>query len=145
VLGGLSALGALALAASPGCGTEAKGVEDCRQIERARCDAAVPCGIVSDQTKCEIYYRDHCLHGLAVTPPQEAAVDECVKDIQKLGSCAQAAGPDTTPSECGVATYGAVTVCDVIQYPEHAYSCSFLKAPPPEETGGQSGTGGSEG
>ena len=91
-LGVFAALSALFLATNPGCGTDAKGVEDCRDIERARCDAAVACGKVSDLAECRRFYRDHCLHGLGVTPPARGRVDECVATIKQAAACVKANG-----------------------------------------------------
>jgi hypothetical protein len=148
LVGALSALGSFAVASSPGCGTDAHGIEDCREIESARCAAAVPCGIITDQPRCEIYYRDHCLHGLPGAQPQQATVDLCVSAIKMLGECAKQGGATADVKDCeGVKTHDAATTCEVIQFPELAYDCSFLSAkpPPPESAGGQSGAGGDGG
>lgn len=142
-----SALAAFALTVSPGCGTSARGIQDCRDIEEARCTAAVACGIVAKANDCKIYYRDHCLHGLPIAPPQPADLDNCVSTITTLGSCVQANGRDVPLAYCGVDADNAVLACEVVQYPERAYACSFLtgtaeSAPP--ATAGQGGQGGSE-
>lgn len=155
-------LGALASLASPGCGTAAKGIQDCRDIEQARCKAATACGIVTHEDDCEIYYRDHCLHGLPVTPPQPAVVDDCVATITTLGTCVQSLGKNALLADCEDPNHpiadNATSVCEVVQYPERAYSCSFLTGttttPPPESSAGtgntdtssagQGGQGGSE-
>jgi hypothetical protein len=152
---------ALAFLASPGCGTAAKGVQDCRDIEQARCKAATACGIVTEEADCEIYYRDHCLHGLPVAPPQPAQVDDCVATITTLGTCVQSLGKDALLADCDPShplADNATSVCEVVQYPERAYACSFLTgtetAPPPEGSAGsdngdtsgagQGGQGGTE-
>lgn len=143
----MSAAGSFALASSPGCGTDAHGIEDCREIEQTRCVAAVPCGIITDEPRCEIFYRDHCLHGLPGTaPPQQATVDACVKAIKTLGDCAKQNGAQAELSSCegDVRTHDATTACEVIQYPERAYACSFLSATPPP-TPGSGGEGGGAG
>lgn len=157
----LGVLGALALLASPGCGTAAKGIQDCRDIEQARCKAAVACGIVAHEHDCEIYYRDHCLHGLPVAPPQPATVDDCVATITSLGTCVQSLGKDALLADCDPSrplADNATSACEVVQYPERAYACSFLtgtetSAPPEGSAGagnpgtdnaGQGGQGGSE-
>jgi len=148
LVGVLSALGSFALASSPGCGTDAHGVEDCREIETARCAAAVPCGIITDEPRCEIYYRDHCLHGLPGAQPQQAVIDLCVSAINALGVCAKLGGAEASVKDCGdVKTHDATTACEVIQFPEKAYACSFLSSTPPpvEAAGGQAGGGGDGG
>lgn len=148
-LGALSALGSFALASSPGCGTDAKGIDDCRDIEQARCRAAAACGLVPSEDDCERFYRDHCLHGLPVPAPDRAQVDLCVADLTKLGNCAEVGGgKDATLDGCPefVDTRDATLACEVIQHPERAYSCSFLTgktAVPP--AGGQGGEGGGGG
>jgi hypothetical protein len=147
--GALSAAGSFTLASSPGCGTDAHGIEDCREIEQTRCAAAVPCGIITDQPRCEVFYRDHCLHGLPGTAqPQQATIDLCVSTIKKLGECAKRDGAEAEVAACeGVQTHDAKTVCEVIQFPEHAYACSFLSATPPPKpgAGGEGGGAGSGG
>jgi hypothetical protein len=147
VLGALSALGAFALASSPGCGTDAHGVENCRQIERARCGAALSCGIVPNEEQCEIYYRDHCLHGLpAGVAPEQTYIDLCVSAIEKLGSCVKSTGPQTPVENCGVDTHDATLACDAVQFPERTYACGFLsKTPAPPLGGAGEGGGGGAG
>ena len=149
LVGVLSATGSFALVSSPGCGTDAHGIEDCREIEQARCAAAVPCGIVTDQPRCEIYYRDHRLHGLPGTQPQQASIDLCVVAIHALGACAKQGGAHADIASCdpAIPTHDASTVCEVIQFPERAYACSFLSATPPPEVGagGEGGGAGSGG
>ena len=44
----LSAVCAFTLVSATGCGTDAQGVDDCREIEQARCEAAKSCGLISD-------------------------------------------------------------------------------------------------
>lgn len=152
VLACVSALAGFGLVSSPGCGTDAKGVEDCRDIERARCNAAAACGILTDVEACERFYRDHCLHGLATAPPSPTAVDECVETINSLGSCVRASdqGKDVFLSECvaadGVldATSSSLRACYVVQHPEYADRCSFLSptpVTPPTGEGGAAGAG----
>lgn len=150
LVGILSAAGSFAVVSSPGCGTDAHGIEDCRVIEQARCAAAVPCGIITDQPRCEVFYRDHCLHGLPGTAqPQQATIDACVNAIKALGECAKQGGAQAELASCpgGVETHSATLVCQVIQYPERAYACSFLTPTPPPEpgAGGEGGGAGSGG
>ena len=144
-LAAISALGAFALVSSPGCGTDAKGIEDCRDIEHARCAAAAPCGIVSDVDECQRFYRDHCLHGLPLAPPQRALVDQCVSDIEKLGACVTA-DHEAKARDCDVATSGVSRACEAVQFPEKVNSCAFLNGKPVTASeGGQGGQGGQGG
>jgi hypothetical protein len=143
----LSALSGFGLASSPGCGTDAKGVEDCRDIERARCSAAVACGIVTDAEACQRFYRDHCLHGMANLPPSSTAVDECVETINAAGSCASVNDGNLTPlSTCEaapgvlVASSTVMYACELVERPELAQRCSFLSSAPFE--GGEAGAAG---
>jgi hypothetical protein len=139
----ISAVAAFLLTSSSGCGTDAKGIDDCRDIERARCQAAAPCGIVTDVEECQRYYRDHCLHGLAVESPPRNLVDECVGMINRAGTCVTNLGADPPLSECpGVTRHSVLTptVCDLIRYPERADECSFLQTVPlPEPAAGAGG------
>jgi hypothetical protein len=130
-----------------GCGTDAQAVDECRDIEEARCEASKPCGLVDDVDECKRFFRDHCLHGMVVKSPGQAAVDQCVNMIQNAGTCA-AGDPDTALSDCTdvtVASAGATTACDLVLYPERASECSFLAPDQTIPTGsGAGGTGGSE-
>lgn len=107
VAGAISVLVASLLA----CGTEAKGVEACKRIERVRCESAAACGIdltapvhrgdspSQDVGACIRYYDDACLHGLAAgVDPGNVAVDECVRALES-GSCDVVRAPETT-KEC---------------------------------------------
>jgi hypothetical protein len=144
----LSAITTFSLVTASSCGTNAVGVDDCRDIEQARCKAALPCGIVDDVDACDRYYRDHCLHGLATKPPAGASVSACVQVIQAAGRCAKG-GADTALSDCSEDVPkpepGLSKACDVVAHPERASECSFLLDEPPltgvagESAGGQSG------
>ena len=148
-LGTASALAAFALVTSSGCGTSAVGVDDCRDIEQARCDAARACGTVTDAGECKRFYRDHCLHGLPTAAPPRTDVDACITTINNLTICANAyGGQDATLEQCpAVAAADSTRVCEVVAAPERAYACSFLAGKPvsaPPSSGGQGGQGGSE-
>lgn len=149
-LGSASAVGAFALVSSPGCGTSAVGVDDCRDIEQARCDAARACGTITDAGECKRFYRDHCLHGLPTAAPARQDVDACIATINNLTICANAFGQDASLDQCpAVAAADSTRVCEVVAAPERAYACSFLAGKPvsppnPPSGGGQGGQGGSE-
>jgi hypothetical protein len=141
----LSAVTTFSLVTASSCGTNAVGVDDCREIEQARCHAGDPCGLIEDVDACDRYYRDHCLHGLATKPPAGASVSACVQVIQAAGRCAEA-GADTALSKCeeGVTDSqpGLRTACDVVSHPERASECSFLlDMPPVSGSAGQSAGG----
>jgi hypothetical protein len=113
------------LAAS--CGTDAVGISECREVERARCAAAVSCGY-PDVEECQRFYRDHCLHGVALDSVDTVDVANCVQQIESAGSCA-AAQPDSPPSGCQVpipTRSEVANVCDVVLQPELASACAFL-------------------
>ncbi len=116
-----------------GCfGTDAVGVSECRELEQTRCAAAAPCGF-PDVGACRRYYRDHCLHGVALETISAVQVDACVLELDRLGRCATDQGPDTLPGACAepVATVGAAgSVCDVVRQPEAAAACAFLTPAP---------------
>jgi hypothetical protein len=140
--------------ASSSCATNAIGVDDCRDIEQARCRAGEACGVVTDVDECVRYYRDHCLHGLAVKPAVGSSVTDCVEVIQAAGRCA-AVDPDSKLSACEETVTkpkgGFTKACDVVAHPERADECSFLLATPEadggagESAGGQAGTAGTAG
>ena len=149
VLGLIAGLSVFAVASSAGCGTDAVGIDACRDIELARCEAAQHCGRIDDVLECRRFYRDHCLHGLrtGIEVPPEDEVNSCVATIEKAGECAKA-DRESRLEDCttdvtrdpGEATHA----CDIVLFPEWAAECSFLGTPgdlPPHPgDGGQGGT-----
>jgi hypothetical protein len=143
-----SAICAFTLVNAAGCGTDAKGVDDCRDIEDARCAAAENCGIVEDVDSCQRFYRDQCLHGLAVSPPSSVNLKACLATIKSAGACAMNdAGGKTPLSSCEPAPSSsaprATTACDLVSNPEYAEECSFLAPDDDAGTVSGGGTGGS--
>jgi hypothetical protein len=114
------ALAALSLVAG-GCGTDAVGVQACRQIQEARCRQAPACNISlepphhtsgSDVDACIRFYNDACLHGLASAgDPGPIAVNACVAAINHA--------PTTDGG------------CSLVINPQTADACSWLAPPPP--------------
>lgn len=144
----LSAAASFSLVTASGCGTNAVGVDDCRDIEQARCEASPPCGLVSDVSACKRYYRDHCLHGL-LSKPSAGVVGQCVRVIKEAGRCASG-DPEAALDDCDPfvteQTARLELACDVVAHPEFAPECSFLlDEPPPDDSGsgGQPAMGGS--
>jgi hypothetical protein len=100
------ALGLLSFALA-GCGTDAAGVDACRQIEEARCQQAPACGVAlepphrtsgTDVSECVRFYNDACLHGLASgIDPGPIEVNECLAAIRSAsttdGGCAAVVTP----------------------------------------------------
>jgi hypothetical protein len=97
------------------CGTDAVGIETCRQIEDARCQQAVHCPVATvdggidlslpvhrnspttDIASCIRYYHDACLHGLAVPDPGAVVANACIAAIN-TGDCQTVAHPETAPA-----------------------------------------------
>ena len=146
-LGLISALAGFGITTSPGCGTDAKGVDDCRDIEHARCAAAAPCGIVTDVPACQRFYRDHCLHGMVAAPPSRDHVEQCIRTIEAAGACATAEGAEARLSACAngelLEASGASLACDIVKQPELADNCAFLTTTPPP-VGNEGGAGGEQ-
>lgn len=147
VLGIVSAFTAFGLTAG-GCGTTAVGVDACRDIETARCEAAQYCGRIDDVAACQRFYRDHCLHGLAkgVETPTDDQVDACVQTIERAGQCAKKdplARLDDCDSEVTTSS-PAKGACQIVLFPEWSAECSFLGSrgdlPPFDGGGGQGGS-----
>lgn len=116
---------------APGCGTDAVGVEDCRTIEQARCDAGAACGLVKDVDACRRFYRDHCLHGFALeSAPGTTQVKACAAVINAAAACAQQLGPQVSTADCPGMTESGPTAlplaCDVVSQPEKTEGCRFL-------------------
>ncbi len=102
----------LTVASATDCGTNATGVDACRQIEGARCRRAPACGIPlqppyhtagNDVDACIRFYDLACLHGLAVSDPGSAAIQACTSAINNNG-------------------------CGVVQHPESDTACAWLDA-----------------
>lgn len=159
----VSALGAVLLFA-PACGTDAVGVEECRSIESARCEAAPACkGANFDVDQCRLFYRDHCLHGLRLEDaPSQRTIDGCVLALRRAASCARSTGAETPVSSCPEDAQPLtqldaepLTACGVVDRPDRLVECAFLvpsAEPPVTPTpdaggggGGSSGNGGSSG
>ena len=138
------------MSATPGCGTDAVGVSACQDIEAARCKGAVHCPdlfAVDDAKACELFYRDHCLHGLsAPNEPGAPALRRCVSAIEAATTCA-ARGTDLEDCDGVDASGETSTACELIQYPERIDACAFLleQSEPetePDETTPAAGAGG---
>jgi hypothetical protein len=85
------------------CGTSAVGVQQCRQIEDARCQRASACGINlqtpvevgNDVDACIRFYNDQCLHGLVTqTVPTSSDVSSCIQAIN--ADCAYVLVPQSS-------------------------------------------------
>jgi hypothetical protein len=101
---------ALAPLGAGGCGTDAYGIGECKQIEEARCRAAAKCPEIplgnvyhasgTDVDACIRFYDIACLHGLEVPDPGAPSVSACVQAIQGLdgggASCTVVEQPWTT-------------------------------------------------
>ena len=126
-----SAFVILSLASTFGCGTTATNIDECRDIEYARCEQAVYCGYEASVSSCQSYYKDHCLHGLPSGSDRTSTqVEQCTSDIAKAGACAQT-DSDASAASCGLAVIVTEppTVCQVIKTPSQLKSCSFLIVP----------------
>lgn len=157
----LSAAATFSLVTASSCGTSAVGVDDCRDIEQARCRASASCldansnPLIEDVGACERYYRDHCLHGLAVKPPTGASVSACLDVIEAAGRCAK--GDPEAALDCTDTASrprgNFSRACDLVAHPERAVECAFLLETPDDEpdgsagqsAGGQGGSGGNAG
>ncbi|MEZ4298216.1 MAG: hypothetical protein R3B70_24905 [Polyangiaceae bacterium] len=135
-LRGLSGWAALAFATAlalclAGCGPEAIGVDACRKIESARCDAAAACGFdEAEVADCKLLYTDQCLHGIENKDhrPTETETEACVAAVTAAGDCAA----DGVPAISGCA--GAPLVagakdrspCDIVlSHAEDLSACAF--------------------
>jgi hypothetical protein len=107
------------------CGTDAVGVDACRQIESVRCQRAPSCGISlepphrasgTDVDECVRFYDDACLHGLVNgNDPGALAVNSCVAALKSAD-------------------------CTVVVAPESTQACSWLVPAPVSDAGQQDGS-----
>ncbi len=122
------------------CGTDAVGIEACREIEYARCEAAVHCGLIEDSAACKTYFHDHCLHGVRLEEsPSRGAVNRCVRVLEAAGRCADDEGQNATIDECDdeLSDADASKACDIIDEPQLAPDCAFLNVDQEEEEDGE--------
>ena len=100
-----------------GCKTGAIGVEACRKVEYARCEAANSCGLVGSLSECVRFAHDNCLHGFgADTDPRASDVDLCVAALQAAHACVADQG-NVTPARCDnelLSENQAAKVCDFV-------------------------------
>lgn len=115
------------------CGTNAARVEECRQIEVARCRSAAQCGLIPDLAACERYVADECRHGFPPNlGPSSSSVTACVKAIDDIAACAKRSGKKTPPEDCSQSSLNkadAKNVCELVEHPERIPRCSFLDEP----------------
>ncbi|WP_437840906.1 hypothetical protein [Sorangium sp. So ce1153] len=156
----LLGLGTVILA-TQSCGNDAVGVDACRQIERARCEAAAVCpewvstATTDDPVKtCIEFYWDQCLHGVErdhtsagtgnaqIAPePTDAEVQACVAAVGAARDCASA--KVASMAECPAAPLAeskddSISPCVVITQKAHLLeACAFVL----EDDGGAGGSG----
>jgi hypothetical protein len=142
-----ASLAAFALAEVSGCGTDAVGVERCRTIELARCDAAKACGTIDDVEACRRFYHDQCLHGLPGADPGVNAAKACGAMLERATACANEGGPEVALADCADPVTSepsvAAGVCELVASPELAGECRFLD--PDAPIPGEPGSGGAGG
>ncbi|WP_437593954.1 hypothetical protein [Sorangium sp. So ce1000] len=159
----LLGLGVVTLITAPSCGNDAVGVDACRRIEQARCEAAAVCpawvgsGNADERVKtCVEFYWDQCLHGIendgtggghAAAEPTTAQVDACVAAVGEARACASA--KVASMAECSAAPLAegvdrSISPCEVITAQAEALeACAFVAAPNGEGSGsGAAGSGG---
>ncbi len=136
------------------CDTSAVGVDSCRQIEYARCSAASHCPStfkVTSPAACRRFYRDHCLHGLAIpTDPGPALVNPCVNAIDAIRTCLVHDGESATVQSCrqnpdlDLGKYSKkTTLCALLGDLENINGCTFLNPVTPvviSDAGNDSGS-----
>ncbi|WP_437987128.1 hypothetical protein [Sorangium sp. So ce117] len=146
---------------APSCGNDAVGVDACRRIEQARCEAAAVCpewigsGDAEERVNtCVEFYWDQCLHGFengagggqTVAEPTTVEVDACVAAVGEARACASA--KVASMAECSAAPLAAgvdraITPCKVITaLAEALEACAFVA---PNGGGAGSGSSGNAG
>jgi hypothetical protein len=119
------------------CSNGANGVDACRQLETARCQRAMSCGIdiqsfpvatSGDPVEaCELFYDDACLHGLVTSVAfSQQDLDNCTYQIehdpdcntvvtpQSNPACAWLNPPDAGPDATDATTVDVTTTVDVV-------------------------------
>lgn len=106
-----------------GCSTGAIAIQQCREIERLRCEGAAICGAMSESKveSCKRFYDDQCLHGIA--GDEEPTADEqadCLAFLEDAEADAEAARDD----EDRLDEYEEA--CSVVAEPWAYDECSFI-------------------
>jgi hypothetical protein len=124
------------------CGTDAVAIQQCRDIENARCNAAPVCHPGFDSAQCQRWYRDECLLGIENVDGGSGMSQPCVDAINLAAACAAGDAsasdcmnliPDATCPE----VQDAATACNVIlNCPEVLSACSFVAPKPSAGDGG---------
>ncbi len=131
-----ASLSLLMLASTGACNTGAVAVSECRELERARCDALAHCGIVEDVTACKRFVRDSCLHGIAgPKAPNANEQKACMTLITESGRCAEE-DPKMHPGDCEnledsdispvEGAKSARNVCELAQKPWNYVTCDYV-------------------
>jgi hypothetical protein len=117
------------------CNTKAVAIQECRDIEEARCEASVPCGVIEEEEvdACKRFYRDQCLHGIsgpkAPTGEEQKLCLELINDAKS----------DAATSMGGASQDDGYTrACKTVSTPWEEPECAFLR---PAGPGGESGDG----
>ncbi|WP_437282623.1 hypothetical protein WME90_19195 [Sorangium sp. So ce375] len=160
----LLGLGVVTLITAPSCGNDAVGVDACRRIEQARCEAAAVCpawvgsGDADERVKtCVEFYWDQCLHGIendgtggghTAAEPTTAQVDACVAAVGEARACASA--KIASMAECPAAPLAegvdrAISPCEVITARAQALGACAFVATPNDGGSGTAGSGGGSG
>ncbi|WP_272829026.1 hypothetical protein [Sorangium sp. Soce836] len=154
--------------ATQSCGTDAVGIDACRQIETARCEAAAACpawvGSADADARvdaCVEFSWDQCLHGIEnagtkehpAPEPTESQIKACVDAIGATRECA--ADNVASMAECSAAQPAegadrALSPCEVIIGRAHELAaCAFVAkstgAGGGEGDGGGGGSAGADG
>jgi hypothetical protein len=97
------------------CGSKGVGIDVCKQIETARCQAAPDCGVMiappdyytsgTAAEACIRYYDVACLNGLQVAAPTSAEVTACLDAINT--GCAYVSTPQDSPACAWLSTTDA--------------------------------------
>ncbi|MEP7120157.1 MAG: hypothetical protein ABJE95_04565 [Byssovorax sp.] len=139
----LAAGALLTLLAPTSCGSDAVGIDECRTIETARCEAATACGFTPEKVEsCTSFYRDECLHGVEnadAGAPAATAVEACVAAVNATAACAKA-GAKTVAGCAGVKVIAGADVtlapCVVLQSKvDLLAACAFATLPPTPDAG----------
>lgn len=116
------------------CSDDPVGIEACRLIETARCEATTACGVSeADSVYCVAFYRDQCLHGMKnkAADLSSESTTACVDAIRTVAGCARAGAMSMAqcPTITLVAGYDPAVVrpCDIVnRAPQVLNACEFL-------------------
>ena len=93
------------------CMDDLHNYNDCVQIETARCEFRDRCDAGFDVAGCVTYYEEFCRTRKIKADFKETQVDDCLADIDALGSAEQCVRLDELGSKSEICVFSELASC----------------------------------